>query len=40
MWAGDKRRRRSLLAKVYLYQQKWDSSLVYSNLVINSGNTV
>ncbi len=26
----------SLLAKVYLYQQKWDSSLVYSNLVINS----
>jgi len=27
----------SLLAKVYLYQQKWDSSLTYSNLVINSG---
>ena len=27
----------SLLAKVYLYQQKWDSSLVYSNLVINGG---
>jgi hypothetical protein len=27
----------ALLAKVYLYQQKWDSSLVYSNLVINSG---
>ena len=27
----------SLLAKVYLYQQKWDSSLVYSNLVINAG---
>lgn len=27
----------SLLAKVYLYQEKWDSSLVYSNLVINSG---
>ena len=27
----------SLLAKVYLYQEKWDSSLTYSNLVINSG---
>ncbi|HLX66889.1 MAG TPA: RagB/SusD family nutrient uptake outer membrane protein, partial [Puia sp.] len=27
----------SLLAKVYLYQQKWDSSLTYSNLVITSG---
>jgi hypothetical protein len=27
----------SLLAKVYLYQQKWDSSLIYSNLVVNSG---
>jgi starch-binding outer membrane protein, SusD/RagB family len=27
----------SLLAKVYLYQEKWDSSLVYSNLVISSG---
>ena len=27
----------SLLAKVYLYQQKWDSSLIYSNMVINSG---
>lgn len=27
----------SLLAKVYLYQEKWDSSLVYSNLVVNSG---
>ena len=27
----------ALLAKVYLYQEKWDSSLVYSNLVINSG---
>ena len=27
----------ALLAKVYLYQQKWDSSLLYSNLVINSG---
>lgn len=27
----------SLLAKVYLYQQKWDSSLTYSNMVINSG---
>ena len=26
----------SLLSKVYLYQEKWDSSLVYSNLVINS----
>jgi hypothetical protein len=26
----------SLLAKVYLYQEKWDSSLTYSNLVINS----
>src|SRR5579863_3067779 len=26
----------SLLAKVYLYQQKWDSSLTYSNLVITS----
>jgi hypothetical protein len=26
----------ALLSKVYLYQQKWDSSLVYSNLVINS----
>ncbi len=28
----------SLLAKAYLYQQKWDSSLVYSNLVINSSH--
>jgi len=27
----------SLLAKVYLYQEKWDSSLVYSNIVLNSG---
>ena len=27
----------SLLSKVYLYQEKWDSSLTYSNLVINSG---
>ena len=27
----------SLLAKVYLYQEKWDSSLAFSNLVINSG---
>ncbi|HTR31745.1 MAG TPA: RagB/SusD family nutrient uptake outer membrane protein [Puia sp.] len=27
----------SLLAKVYLYQQKWDSSVTWSNLVINSG---
>ncbi len=27
----------SLLSKVYLYQEKWDSSLIYSNLVINSG---
>ncbi len=27
----------SLLAKVYLYQEKWDSSLTYSNLVVNSG---
>jgi hypothetical protein len=27
----------ALLAKVYLYQEKWDSSLVYSNIVINSG---
>jgi hypothetical protein len=27
----------ALLAKVYLYQEKWDSSLTYSNLVINSG---
>ncbi len=27
----------SLLAKVYLYQEKWDSSLTWSNLVINSG---
>lgn len=27
----------ALLAKAYLYQQKWDSSLTYSNLVINSG---
>jgi starch-binding outer membrane protein, SusD/RagB family len=27
----------SLLAKVYLYQEKWDSSLTYSNLVISSG---
>jgi len=26
----------SLLAKVYLYQEKWDSSLTWSNLVINS----
>jgi len=26
----------SLLSKVYLYQEKWDSSLIYSNLVINS----
>ncbi|HEV3324404.1 MAG TPA: RagB/SusD family nutrient uptake outer membrane protein [Puia sp.] len=28
----------ALLAKVYLYQEKWDSSLTYSNLVINSGH--
>jgi hypothetical protein len=27
----------ALLAKVYLYQQKWDSSLIYSQMVINSG---
>jgi starch-binding outer membrane protein, SusD/RagB family len=27
----------SLLTKVYIYQEKWDSSLIYSNLVINSG---
>ncbi len=27
----------SLLAKVYLYQEKWDSSLTWSDLVINSG---
>jgi len=27
----------ALLSKVYLYQQKWDSSLVYSQKVINSG---
>jgi len=27
----------ALLAKAYLYQQKWDSSLIYSNIVINSG---
>src|SRR5580692_10855017 len=27
----------ALLAKVYLYQEKWDSSLTYSNQVINSG---
>jgi len=27
----------ALLSKVYLYQEKWDSSLTYSNLVINSG---
>jgi hypothetical protein len=27
----------ALLAKVYLYQEKWDSSLTYSNFVINSG---
>jgi hypothetical protein len=27
----------SLLARVYLYQEKWDSSLAYSNLVISSG---
>ncbi|MDP4244268.1 MAG: RagB/SusD family nutrient uptake outer membrane protein [Bacteroidota bacterium] len=27
----------SLLAKVYLYQEKWDSSLVYSTQVISSG---
>lgn len=27
----------ALLAKAYLYQEKWDSSLTYSNLVINSG---
>jgi hypothetical protein len=26
----------SLLAKAYLYQEKWDSSLAYSTLVINS----
>jgi len=26
----------SLLAKVYLYQEKWDSSLTWSNVVINS----
>ena len=26
----------SLLAKAYLYQEKWDSSLTWSNLVINS----
>jgi hypothetical protein len=26
----------SLLAKAYLYQEKWDSSLTYTNLVINS----
>jgi hypothetical protein len=28
----------SLLAKVYLYQEKWDSSLTWSNLVVNSGH--
>lgn len=28
----------ALLSKVYLYQEKWDSSLIYSSLVINSGN--
>ena len=27
----------ALLSKVYLYQEKWDSSVVYSNMVINSG---
>jgi hypothetical protein len=27
----------SLLSKAYLYQEKWDSSLTYSNLVLNSG---
>lgn len=27
----------ALLAKVYLFQEKWDSSLLYSNMVINSG---
>jgi len=27
----------SLLAKVYLFQEKWDTSLIYSNMVINSG---
>lgn len=27
----------SLMAKVYLYQEKWDSSLTWSNLVVNSG---
>jgi len=26
----------SLLSKAYLYQEKWDSSLIYSNIVINS----
>ena len=26
----------ALLAKAYLYQSKWDSSLVYSNMIINS----
>jgi starch-binding outer membrane protein, SusD/RagB family len=30
----------ALLAKAYLYQQKWDSSLVYSNMVINSAQYV
>ncbi len=27
----------ALLSKAYLYQEKWDSSLTYSNMVINSG---
>jgi starch-binding outer membrane protein, SusD/RagB family len=27
----------ALLSKVYLYQEKWDSSLIYSNQIINSG---